>query len=38
MEVRDGHFTLAPRLPPNWRRLAFSVRIRGQRVEVDISP
>ncbi|MGB9776884.1 MAG: beta-phosphoglucomutase [Anaerolineae bacterium] len=38
LEVRDGHFTLAPRLPPHWRRLAFSVRIRGQRVEVDISP
>jgi kojibiose phosphorylase len=36
LEVRDGGYTLNPRLPAHWRRLAFSVRIRGQQVDVDI--
>jgi trehalose/maltose hydrolase-like predicted phosphorylase len=36
LEVRDGGYTLNPRLPAHWRRLAFFVQIRGQRREVDI--
>jgi trehalose/maltose hydrolase-like predicted phosphorylase len=36
LEVLDGGHTLNPRLPAHWRRLAFSVRIRGQQVDVDI--
>ncbi len=34
--VRDGGHTLTPRLPAHWRRLAFSVQIRGQRIMIDL--
>jgi alpha,alpha-trehalose phosphorylase len=34
----DGRLRLAPRLPEGWDRLRFSVAVRGQRVEVDMTP
>lgn len=31
-----GGYTLAPRLPGHWRRLAFSVKLRGQKHFIDL--
>jgi alpha,alpha-trehalose phosphorylase len=38
--MRDSgeHLLFRPQLPPGWRRLRFSVRPRGQRLHVDITP
>jgi alpha,alpha-trehalose phosphorylase len=38
MRDTDGHLLFRPQLPPGWRRLRFSVRPRGQRLHVDITP
>ena len=34
----DGEVSFAPRLPATWERLRFRVQVRGQVVEVDITP
>jgi alpha,alpha-trehalose phosphorylase len=34
----DGQVRFAPRLPEGWERLRFRVEVRGQRVEVDMTP
>ena len=34
----DGVVRLSPRLPEEWERLRFSVRVRGQVLEVDMTP
>ncbi len=36
LEVHNGGYTLHPRLPAHWRRLAFPLRIRGQRIMIDL--
>jgi alpha,alpha-trehalose phosphorylase len=38
--MRDGpdELLFRPQLPPGWQRLRFSVRRRGQRLHVDITP
>lgn len=38
--MRDGpdRLLFRPQLPPGWNRLAFSVRPRGQRLHVEITP
>ena len=38
MRDTDNHLLFRPQLPPGWRRLRFSVRPRGQRLHVDITP
>ena len=34
----DGEVRLSPRLPDGWRRLRFRLEVRGQVVEVDMTP
>jgi len=34
----DGDVRFSPRLPASWERLRFRVQVRGQLVEVDITP
>ncbi len=34
----DGEVRLAPRLPREWRRLRFRIEVRGQLIEVDMTP
>ena len=34
----DGELRFEPRLPGGWERLRFSVEVRGQRLEVDMTP
>jgi len=34
----DGLLRLSPRLPGDWDRLRFRIAVRGQRVEVDMTP
>ena len=34
----DGRLRLSPRLPESWDRLRFRIAVRGQRVEVDMTP
>jgi alpha,alpha-trehalose phosphorylase len=34
----DGLLRLSPRLPEGWDRLCFRIAVRGQRVEVDMTP
>jgi alpha,alpha-trehalose phosphorylase len=34
----DGEARFAPRLPAGWSRLRFRVQLRGQRLEVDMTP
>jgi alpha,alpha-trehalose phosphorylase len=38
--MRDGpdRLLFRPQLPPGWQRMRFSVRPRGQRLHVDITP
>jgi alpha,alpha-trehalose phosphorylase len=38
MRDTDEQLLFRPQLPPGWRRLRFSLRPRGQRLHVDISP
>ena len=38
LRVRDGAYTLSPRLPDHWRRLSFSFYQHGKRIEVDLRP
>jgi trehalose/maltose hydrolase-like predicted phosphorylase len=38
MRDTDAHLLFRPQLPPGWRRLRFSVRPRGRRLHVDITP
>jgi trehalose/maltose hydrolase-like predicted phosphorylase len=38
MRDTDDQLLFRPQLPPGWRRLRFSVRPRGQRLHVDITP
>jgi kojibiose phosphorylase len=32
----DGSYTVAPQLPAHWRRLAFTIQLRGRRHRVDL--
>jgi alpha,alpha-trehalose phosphorylase len=34
----DGDVRFAPRLPREWRRLCFRIEVRGQLIEVDMTP
>ena len=34
----DGDVRFSPRLPPEWERLSFRVQVRGQLIEVDMTP
>jgi alpha,alpha-trehalose phosphorylase len=34
----DGHLRFDPRLPAGWTRLRFRVEVRGQLIEVDMTP
>jgi alpha,alpha-trehalose phosphorylase len=34
----DGHVRFHPRLPSEWERLRFRVRVRGQLIEIDMTP
>ena len=34
----DGRLRFAPRLPEGWERLRFRITVRGQQVEVDMTP
>jgi alpha,alpha-trehalose phosphorylase len=38
MRDTSEHLLFRPQLPPGWKRLHFSVRPRGQRLHVDITP
>jgi trehalose/maltose hydrolase-like predicted phosphorylase len=38
MRDTDEQLLFRPQLPPGWRRLRFSLRPRGQRLHVDITP
>jgi kojibiose phosphorylase len=38
LRVRNGAYTLSPRLPGHWRRLSFSFYLHGKRIEVDLRP
>ena len=38
MRDSDGELSFNPRLPAEWERLRFRVRIRGQLIEVDMTP
>lgn len=38
VRLTDEGLTLAPRLPRHWRRLAFTLRLRGEAHKVEIGP